>query len=152
LLAWTLVQARDGKSCASINFKILMDMEIPFRFDSETMQLHLVPVGIVADLAATVQPIVEFNGYELNGLVWGDLSMFDKFLCRRPGRSFVNTSPGKWFLDEPIRANGGIDFREDGVCQFLMLAEGQWDYAFSALNDCTGRLVCGTGFGSSHCY
>jgi len=149
-LTWTLVEDGDGKSCANINFKILMDTEILFRFDSETMQLQLVPMGIVSNPAATVQPIVEFNGYELNGFVWDDLSMFDKFLCRRPGRSFVNTSPGKWSLDVPLRANGGIDFRADGVYQFLISADGQEDYGFSALNDGTGRLVRGTGFGSSH--
>ena len=149
-LTWKLVEDEDGKNFANINFRVLMDTEILFRFNSDTMQLQLIPMGIVADPGKIVQSVVEFKGYELNGFIWDELSMFDKFQCKRPGRSFQSVSPGLWSLDVPLRANGGIDFRADGVYQFLISADGEEDYGFSGLNDGTGRLVRGTGFGSSH--
>ena len=149
-LIWSLAEDHNGVNHANINFHLKMDSELLFRFDSNTMQLQITPMGIVSDPGAIVQPLVNFSGYELNGFIWDDLSMFDKFLCRRPGRSFVSVSPGKWSLDVPLKANGGIDFRADGVYQFLISADGEEDYGFSALNDGSGRLVRGTGFGSSH--
>lgn len=149
-LTWSLAEDHNGMDHANINFHLKMDSELLFRFNSATMQLQIIPMGIVSDPAAILQPIVEFKGYELNGFVWDELSMFDKFLCRRPGRSFVNISPFKWSLDVPLKANGGIDFRADGVYQFLISADGEEDYGFSALNDGSGRLVRGTGFASSH--
>ncbi len=149
-LAWQLIEDEDGKACANINFAVLMDAEILFRFHSDSMRLELIPLGIVADASKIVQPVVALNSYELNGFVWDDLSMFDKFQCRRPGRSFQAVSPGLWSLDVPLRANGGIDFRADGVYQFLISADGEEDYGFSGFNDGSGRLVRGTGFGSSH--
>ena len=149
-LTWTLAEDEHGKNYANVNFRVLMDAEILFRFNSATMQLQLIPMGIVSDPSKIVQPVVELNGYELNGFVWDDLSMFDKFQCMRPGRAFQAVSPGLWSLDVPLKANGGIDFRADGVYQFLISADGEEDYGFSGLNDGTGRLVRGTGFGSSH--
>ena len=149
-LTWTLAEDDEGKHYANINFKLAMDAEVLFRFNSETMQLQLIPMAIVPDAITIVQPVIDFNSYELNGFIWDDLSMFDKFQCRRPGRSFQAVSPGIWSLDVPLKANGGIDFRADGVYQFLISADGQEDYGFSGLNDGTGRLVRGTGFGSSH--
>ena len=149
-LTWILAEDSFGVNHANINFNLKMDAELLFRFNSSTMELQIVPMGIVSNPVAIVQPIVEFKGYELNGFIWDDLSMFDKFLCRRPGRSFVRISPNKWSLDVPLRSNGGIDFRADGVYQFLISADGEEDFGFSALNDGTGRLVRGTGFGSSH--
>jgi len=149
-LTWALAEDHNGINHANINFHVKMDSELLFRFDSKSMQLQITPMGIVSDPGVIVQPLVDFSGYELNGFIWDDLSMFDKFLCRRPGRSFVSISPGKWSLDVPLKANGGIDFRADGVYQFLISADGEEDYGFSALNDGTGRLVRGTGFGSSH--
>jgi hypothetical protein len=149
-LTWALAEDHNGINHANINFHVEMDSELLFRFDSKSMQLQIIPMGIVSDPGLIIQPLVDFSGYELNGFIWDDLSMFDKFLCRRPGRSFVSISPGKWSLDVPLKANGGIDFRADGVYQFLISADGEEDYGFSALNDGTGRLVRGTGFGSSH--
>ena len=149
-LAWSLVEDRDGMNCANINFSLTMDSEVLFRFDSATMRLQLLPMSIVPEPTTIIQPVLDFKGYELNGFVWDDLSMFDKFQCRRPGRSFLPVSPGLWSLDVPLKANGGIDFRADGVYQFLISADGEEDYGFSGLNDGTGRLVRGTGFGSSH--
>ena len=149
-LTWTLVEDEEGKHYANINFQLMMDAEILFRFNSATMQLQLIPMAIVPDATTIIKPVLEFKGYELNGFIWDDLSMFDKFQCKRPGRSFQQVSPGIWSLDVPLKANGGIDFRADGVYQFLISADGQEDYGFSGLNDGTGRLVRGTGFGSSH--
>ena len=149
-LTWQLVEDEDGKNFANINFKVLLDVEVLFRFNSETLELQLIPMGIVPDIRTILQPVVDFSGYELNGFVWDDLSMFDKFQCKRPGRSFHEVSPGLWSLDVPLKANGGIDFRADGVYQFLISADGEEDFGFSGLNDGTGRLVRGTGFGSSH--
>ena len=149
-LTWVLAEDKDGMNYANINFRVLMDSEILFRFNSATMQLQLLPMSIVQDAASIIQPVLDFKGYELNGFVWDDLSMFDKFQCRRPGRSFESVSPGRWSLDVPLKASGGIDFRADGVYQFLISADGEEDYGFSGLNDGSGRLVRGTGFGSSH--
>jgi hypothetical protein len=149
-LTWLLAEDEDGKIMPILILRCLMDAEVLFRFNSETLQLQLIPMGIVPDMKAILQPVVDFKGYELNGFVWDDLSMFDKFQCRRPGRSFQPVSPGLWSLDVPLKANGGIDFRADGVYQFLISADGEEDFGFSALNDGTGRLVRGTGFGSSH--
>ena len=149
-LTWILAEDKDGINYANINFRVLMDSEILFRFNSATMQLQLLPMSIVQDAASIIQPVLDFKGYELNGFVWDDLSMFDKFQCRRPGRSFESVSPGRWSLDVPLKATGGIDFRADGVYQFLISADGEEDYGFSGLNDGSGRLVRGTGFGSSH--
>ena len=149
-LTWVLAEDKDGMNCANINFRVLMDSEILFRFNSATMQLQLLPMSIVQDAARIIEPVLDFKGYELNGFVWDDLSMFDKFQCRRPGRSFESVSPGRWSLDVPLKATGGIDFRADGVYQFLISADGEEDYGFSGLNDGSGRLVRGTGFGSSH--
>jgi hypothetical protein len=149
-LTWNLAEDYNGMAHANINFRLKIDAEILFRFNSETMQLQIIPMGIVSDLVAIVEPIIEFKSYELNGFVWDDLSMFDKFRCRLPGRSFVNISPFKWSLDLPLKATGGIDFRADGVYQFLISADGEEDYGFSALNDGSGKLVRGSGFSSSH--
>lgn len=149
-LTWILAEDSYGVNHSNINFYLDMDAELLFRFNSSTMELQIVPMGIVSNPLAILRPIDEFKGYELNGFIWDDLSMFDKFLCRRPGRSFAPTSAGKWSLDVPLRSNGGIDFRADGVYQFLISADGEEDFGFSALNDGTGRLVRGTGFGSSH--
>ena len=149
-LTWVLAEDKDGMNYANINFRVLMDSEILFRFNSATMQLQLLPMSIVQDAASIIQPVLDFKGYELNGFVWDGLSMFDKFQCRRPGRSFESVSPGRWSLDVPLKATGGIDFRADGVYQFLISADGEEDYGFSGLNDGSGRLVRGTGFGSSH--
>ena len=149
-LTWQLVEDDQGKNFANINFRVLMDTEVLFRFNSETLQLQLIPMAVMPDVSFILQPVVSFNGYELNGFVWDDLSMFDKFQCKRPGRSFQPVSPGHWSLDVPLKANGGIDFRADGVYQFLISADGEEDFGFSCLNDGTGRLVRGSGFGSSH--
>lgn len=149
-LTWTLVEDKNGMNYANINFRLTMDAEVLFRFDTATMQLQLLPMSIVPEPINIVQPILDFMGYELNGFVWDGLSMFDKFQCRRPGRSFEPIAPSIWSLDVPLKANGGIDFRADGVYQFLISADGEEDYGFSGLNDGTGRLVRGTGFGSSH--
>ena len=149
-LTWKLAEDHNGMNYANINFHLNMDSELLFRFNSLTMQLQIIPMDIASDPTSIVEPIVEFKGYELNGFIWDELSMFDKFSCRRPGRSFINTSSFKWSLDVPLKANGGIDFRADGVYQFLISANGEEDFGFSALNDGTGRLVRGTGFGSSH--
>ena len=149
-LTWVLAEDKDGMNYANINFRILMDSEILFRLNSATMQLQLLPMSNVPYPATIIQPVLDFKGYELNGFVWDDLSMFDKFQCRRPGRSFESVSPGRWSLDVPLKSTGGIDFRADGVYQFLISADGEEDFGFSGLNDGTGRLVRGTGFGSSH--
>ena len=149
-LSWTLAEDQAGQNYSNINFKVLLDAEILFRYDTSTQQLQIVPMAIVSDTSKILQPVVKLSGYQLNGFVWDDLSMFDKFQCKRPGRSFEQVSPGLWSLDVPLKSTGGIDFRADGVYQFLISADGEEDYGFSGLNDGTGRLVRGTGFGSSH--
>lgn len=95
-------------------------------------------------------PVEVFSSYQLNGFIWDELNMFDKFNPRLPGRSFRQDPDGSWSIEVPLRKNGGIDFRADGVYQFLISADGEEDYGFSCLNDDNATLVRGSGFSSSH--
>jgi hypothetical protein len=98
----------------------------------------------------TLHHINGFDSYQLNGFPWDSLDMFEKFDCRLRGREFTKISDDLWTLDVPLSNNGGIDFRADGVYQFLISSNHDEDLGFSALNDGANSLVQGTGFGSSH--
>jgi hypothetical protein len=143
---WQLQEIELGAGGHNVNFRIHADQELLFNFDPVSLQLEVQseagPQGL--------EPITHFSSYELNGFVWDDLDMFKKFNAHIPGRSFVRQSDDLWSLDVPLRHNGGIDFRADGVYQFLISAHGEEDYGFAAINDGKGTLVRGSGFSSSH--
>jgi len=98
--------------------------------------------------------ITGVNSWELNGFVWDKANMFQKFDERLPGRVFHALSDELWEISVPLRRDGGIDFRHDGVYQFLISRNGDEDQGLSAINDSGSSdrllLVEGSGFGSSH--
>lgn len=145
--SWQLQELELGAGGHNVNFRINADQPLLLRFDPGTLQLEILNG---AGTESLVEPVTTFSSYELNGFVWDDLDMFQKFNAHRPGRSFVRQRDDLWSLDVPLRHNGGIDFRADGVYQFLISAQGEEDFGFAAINDGQGTLVRGSGFSSSH--
>ena len=143
---WDLVETSDGQGTRNINFKVDVSQSLTFLFDSSTMTLSITPSAG----AESLHHVDTFDSFQLNGFPWDDLDMFEKFDCRVKGREFIQGSSDVWSIDVPLRKNGGIDFRADGVYQFLISANRDEDYGFSGLNDGSNALVQGTGFGSSH--
>jgi len=143
---WKLQALELGIGGHNVNFRIHCDQEVLFRLSPDLLQLEVLS-GISTE---ALEPITQFSTYELNGFVWDDLDMFQKFNAQLPGRSFIKQDKRLWSLDVPLRCNGGIDFRADGVYQFLISAQGEEDYGFAAINDGQGTLVHGSGFSSSH--
>ena len=143
---WDLIETCDGRATRNINFKVDVSQSLTFQFDSSTMTLAIIPSA--GD--ETLHHIDTFDSFELNGFPWDDLDMYEKFDCRIKGREFVQDSSDIWSIDVPLRKNGGIDFRADGVYQFLISSNRDEDYGFSGFNDGSMTLVQGTGFGSSH--
>lgn len=143
---WDLIETADGQSTRNINFSVDMSQSILFEFDSSTMKLSLTPSAG----ADTLHHVDTFDSYQLNGFPWDHLNMFEKFDCRLKGREFSQVTEDLWTIDVPLSTEGGIDFRADGVYQFLISSNQDEDLGFSALNDGANTLVQGTGFGSSH--
>lgn len=143
---WDLIETSDGQSTRNINFSVDMSQSILFEFDSSNMQLSLTPSAGID----TLRHVDNFDSYQLNGFPWDSLNMFEKFDCRLKGREFSKITEELWTIDVPLSTKGGIDFRSDGVYQFLISSNQNEDFGFSALNDGTNTLVQGTGFGSSH--
>ena len=147
---WHLAEDPLGDHLPNINLQAHRDGEVLLQYDSQKQTLTLTPTTSGGGDGLWLEPVDSFQGYELNGFVWDGLNMFEKFQARRPGRSFQQDPDGAWSLEVPLRRNGGIDFRADGVYQFLISAHGEEDFGFSGLNNGQGSLVRGTGFGSSH--
>jgi hypothetical protein len=111
---------------------------------------------IECSTSSAITPINKISSVEINGFVWDSLDMFQKFNERSPGREMQRISEHIWEKKIPLSATGGIDFRADGVYQFLISVNGDEDQGFGGLNydhhsDPTVLdLVPGTGFGSSH--
>ena len=141
-----LIETDDGRSTYNIHFRVDVTQLIVFEFDSQAMQLTLTPSAGFD----TFHHIDAFDSFQLNGFPWDSLNMFDKFDPRLKGREFVKQSDDLWSIDIPLLKTGGIDFRADGVYQFLISANHDEDFGFSALNDGQSSLIQGTGFGSSH--
>lgn len=145
-LCWQLHETLDGKGLHNINFTVRDSQGITFRVNTQDLSLQIVP----SSREESVQPVSEFTSYQLNGFIWDEASMFEKFDPRIPGRSFQKVEENHWIADVPLSKTGGIDFRADGVYQFLISANQSEDFGFGSLNDGTGDLVQGTGFSSSH--
>ena len=145
-LIWPLEKTTDGSGLHNINLRSKVSQVILFEVDTDHMTLRLIPSAGID----TVEPITKFTSFQLNGFVWDSMNMFEKFNPRIKGRDFEKKSDALWTLDVPLLKNGGIDFRADGVYQFLISADYEEDFGFAALNDGQGSLVQGTGFGSSH--
>ena len=106
------------------------------------------------EIDRALSPVVKETSYELNGFVWDELDAFGKFDERRVGRAFQRIADDHWRIIVPLRTSGGIDFRHDGVYQFLISRNGDEDQGFAAINgdgvQDSLELIGGTGFGSSH--
>jgi hypothetical protein len=146
-----LYTSSDGREGGNIAIKVLRHQEIQLRVGASIESF-----SIETPHAESVQRIVGGKSYELNGFVWDEADMFEKFDETLAGRSFQEVSPGQWEIDVDLRRDGGIDFRHDGVYQFLISSNKDEDQGLSALNGSVTangsrvQLVHGTGFGSSH--
>lgn len=100
--------------------------------------------------------INHITSMQVNGFIWDALDMFEKFNENGPGREMQQIAPNIWVKKIPLTTKGGIDFRADGVYQFLISTNGDEDQGFGAVNHRQSDapdvmdLVPGTGFGSSH--
>jgi hypothetical protein len=150
LCCWHLAEDPLGQQFTNVAFHASQDGELLLQYDSAKQTLTLTPSSSPAGQPLWIEPVEQAESYELNGFIWDELDMFTKFEARRPGRSLQRDPDGAWSLEVPLRRNGGIDFRADGVYQFLIATNGEEDWGFAALNDGHGTLVRGTGFGSSH--
>ena len=78
-----------GIAFNNINFYSNIDQTIEFSFNSDTYELQLKKKnGDFPD----IKEVIEFESYELNGFIWDDLNMFDKFNPKLPNRSFSKIS------------------------------------------------------------
>lgn len=146
-----LYGGEDGRQGGNIAIKVLQPQEIQLRVGGS-----LESFSIETPHPESVQRLIGGRSYELNGFVWDDADMFQKFDETLAGRSFEQVAPGQWQIDVDLRRDGGIDFRHDGVYQFLISSNRDEDQGLSALNASVSgngsriQLVHGTGFGSSH--
>lgn len=146
-----LYSSSDGREGGNIAIKVLQPQEIQLRVGAS-----LESFSVETPHPQSVQRVVGGRSYELNGFVWDEADMFQKFDETLAGRSFQEVSPGEWQIDVDLRRDGGIDFRHDGVYQFLISSNQDEDQGLSALNGSVTangsriQLVHGTGFGSSH--
>ncbi len=106
------------------------------------------PTTLEYNITPTPTYLTEIKSVQVNGFVWDDENMFQKFDETRKNHEM--TQNGDWWEKTiPLKTNGGIDFRADGVYQFLFSANHNEDWGFGADNDGKGSLAGGTGFGSS---
>jgi len=146
-----LYSSEDGSEGGNIAIKVCQHQEIQLRVGASLESFSIETVH-----PETVQRVVSGQSYQLNGFVWDGADMFQKFDEKSEGRSFEQVSPGEWQIDVDLRRDGGIDFRHDGVYQFLISSNHDEDQGLSALNHSVTangsriRLIHGTGFGSSH--
>jgi len=143
---WDLTYSEFGEIGTNINFEIENDQLVEFIFKRDLLNIECKAVKVETELT----PIYSYNSYQLNGFVWDDLNMFEKFNPKVGDRSFKFISDDLWTIDVPLKKNGGIDFRADGVYQFLISADFEEDFGFSSINDGKGSLVKNCGFSSSH--
>jgi len=143
---WDLKLSEYGEIGKNINFNLKSDQLVEFIFNKKKMTLECRNLNTQTKLT----PVKEFKSFQLNGFVWDDLNMFEKFNPKIGQRSFIRESDDVWKIDVLLNKNGGIDFRSDGVYQFLISSDFEEDYGFASLNDGKGTLISGSGFSSSH--
>ncbi len=144
---WILQEESSGQTFNNINFYSTIDQKIEFIFNTDNFEFQLKSRnGELPD----IKEVIEFESYQLNGFVWDNLNMFEKFNPKLPNRSFSKISEDLWSIEIPLKKNGGIDFRADGVYQFLISANKEENFGFSGFNNGRGSLIKGIGFSSSH--
>lgn len=129
-------QAQQGQN---IIIKIDKDDLYRISFNPSTLTFDVSPEPIY---------LTNIESVQLNGFVWDDENMFQKFDETRQNHEMAKNGDW-WEITLPLRTDGGIDFRADGVYQFLFSSNNNEDWGFAAYNDGQGRLTGGTGFGSS---
>lgn len=139
-----------GRQSRNLTIHVRQDCEACFVVD--TISNHL---RIECSQPGFITPVEKITSVELNGFVWDSLDMFEKFNERYPGREMKALSDVIWEERIPLTVTGGIDFRADGVYQFLLSVNGDEDQGYGAINYSRSDkssidLVQGTGFGSSH--
>lgn len=138
-----------GRGCDNLSFRVHKLCTVCIRVDPLRGEAIL-----SSDVDTALSPVQAETSYELNGFIWDELDAFAKFDERRPGRSLQRLDADHWQISVPLRRDGGIDFRHDGVYQFLISRNGDEDQGLAAINsDADGNsleLVAGSGFGSSH--
>ena len=140
-----------GRELRNCTMHVQQDCEACIVIDPAQMLLQ-----IVCSTSSAISPINKISSVQINGFVWDSLDMFQKFDERSLGREMQRVSEHIWEKKIPLSATGGIDFRADGVYQFLLSVNGDEDQGFGGLNydhhpnPTVLDLVPGTGFGSSH--
>lgn len=140
-----------GRELRNCTIHVQQDCEACIVIDPAQMLLQ-----IVWSTSSAISPINKISSVQINGFVWDSLDMFQKFDERSLGREMQRVSEHIWEKKIPLSATGGIDFRADGVYQFLLSVNGDEDQGFGGLNydhhpnPTVLDLVPGTGFGSSH--
>ena len=144
-----LVESALGDVGGNLSIRVLKACAVCILVDPEAHQVRL-----CSPEAQALTAIHQATSLELNGFIWDDADAFAKFDERAPGRSLRRISDELWEISVPLKRNGGIDFRHDGVYQFLISRNGDEDQGFAALNRDHPlealELVEGSGFGSSH--
>jgi len=134
-----LINGKQANSAQNIIVKVNKDDIYQFKFNPEKSQYEITP---------QVTYLTEIQSVELNGFVWDDEDMFQKFDETRSNHEMIKN--GDWWEKTIfLKTTGGIDFRSDGVYQFLFSANNNEDWGFGAYNDGQNNLTGGMGFSSS---
>jgi hypothetical protein len=146
---WRCAVDQNGVFNSNMTFSIASSGNVTFIFDPLLMTVQLEAA------ACSPTALSEVMSLELNGFPWDQSDIFDKFNETSGGRKFRRLGPDKWEIEVQLSNTGGIDFRKDGVYQFLISCNADEDQGFGAFNsllECSTRLslVKGTGFGSSY--
>jgi hypothetical protein len=151
LLCAELRSSSMGRGSKNITIHVHHDCEACLIVDPQ-QQMLMIECGH----SCTITPLERITSVELNGFIWDELDMFEKFNEHAPGREMSQLSETLWEKKIQLSTKGGIDFRADGVYQLLISVNGDEDQGYGALNygeDSSPNainLVSGTGFGSSH--
>lgn len=148
---WSVAETSLGEGSDNINFSVSTTGEYLLCLNGERTRFW-----IEAEDGNKARPYPSGTNYQLNGFPWDDADMFEKFDETQEDRNLQQLTKGTWEILVPLKADGGIDFRSDGVYQFLISADRNEDMGLSALNHTVSsdgssiQLVRGSGFGSSH--
>lgn len=146
-----LGNSRFGREYRNFTIHVQQDCEACFVVNHAQMSLQ---INFVTPDAITY--INHISSVQINGFIWDSLDMFNKFDEHGGGREMQQVAEYIWEKKIPLSTKGGIDFRSDGVYQFLISTNGDEDQGYGALNyhqsitPSVMDLVPGTGFGSSH--
>jgi hypothetical protein len=146
-----LGESKLGREYQNFTIHVQQDCEACLVVDHAHMSLQ---INYTTPNAITY--INQTRSVQINGFIWDSLDMFNKFDEHGAGREMQQVAEYIWEKKIPLSTKGGIDFRSDGVYQFLVSTNGDEDQGYGAVNHHQSitpsvmDLVPGTGFGSSH--